>query len=160
MHASLVRRQLGGLVPPKIATPKSVAGGSGAGLSPLVNFYSKLPKGSSTASTSGGLKGRYFAGSNASGLPLVALIVGIFGLGYTIDYNSEPSFLSLRSSLHPHFLTSLTNALLTNSFSFRCSPYLNSPGPLTSSFLFRAPYWTSFATIVGYHISGLGLQCT
>ncbi|THU97334.1 hypothetical protein K435DRAFT_662960 [Dendrothele bispora CBS 962.96] len=88
MHASLVRRQLGGLVPPKIATPKSVSGGSGAGLSPLVNFYSKLPKGATTSST-GGIKGRFFAGSNASGVPLVALIVGIFGLGYTLDYNSE-----------------------------------------------------------------------
>ncbi|KIK64101.1 hypothetical protein GYMLUDRAFT_40350 [Collybiopsis luxurians FD-317 M1] len=86
MHASLVRRQLGGLVPPKIATPKSVSGGSGDGLGPLVNFYSKLPKGAATARVSG-LKGRFFSGSNASGAPLLALIVGIFGLGYTIDYN-------------------------------------------------------------------------
>ncbi|RXW12047.1 hypothetical protein EST38_g10043 [Candolleomyces aberdarensis] len=86
MHASLIRRQLGGLVPPKIATPKLVSGGSGAGLGPLVDFYSKLPKGASTARVSG-IKGRFFDGKNASGAPLVYLIVGLFGIGYTIDYN-------------------------------------------------------------------------
>ncbi|KAF8170347.1 mitochondrial F1-F0 ATP synthase subunit F of fungi-domain-containing protein [Pholiota molesta] len=86
MHASLIRRQLGGLVPPKIATPKLVSGGSGAGLGPLVNFYSKLPKGEATKRV-GGIKGRYFDGENASGKPIVALIFGIFAVGYTIDYN-------------------------------------------------------------------------
>ncbi|KAF5391197.1 hypothetical protein D9757_003144 [Collybiopsis confluens] len=86
MRASLIRRQLGGLVPPKIATPKSVSGGSGEGLGPLVNFYSKLPKGPATARISG-LKGRLFAGENASGVPLLALVAGLFGLGYTIDYH-------------------------------------------------------------------------
>jgi len=117
MHATLIRRQLGGLVPPKIATPKLVvriknfmenfknfwpifsilwylrnrtkqSGGSGAGLGPLVNFYSKLPKGNSTARVSG-IKGRYFSGDNASGKPIVALITSLFLIGYTIDYNSE-----------------------------------------------------------------------
>jgi len=86
MHASLIRRQLGGLVPPKIATPNLVSGGSGAGLKPLVNFYSKLPKGQATARV-GGIKGRYFGGGNASGKPLVATILVLFGIGYTIDYN-------------------------------------------------------------------------
>ncbi|KJA16314.1 hypothetical protein HYPSUDRAFT_207186 [Hypholoma sublateritium FD-334 SS-4] len=86
MHASLIRRQLGGLVPPKIATPRLVSGGSGAGLGPLVDFYSKLPKGSATTRVSG-IKGRYFDGANASGKPIVALIVAIFGISYTIDYN-------------------------------------------------------------------------
>ncbi|KAF4621855.1 hypothetical protein D9613_012099 [Agrocybe pediades] len=86
MHATLIRRQLGGLVPPKIATPKLVSGGSGAGLGPLVNFYSKLPKGNSTARV-GGIKGRYFSGDNASGKPIVALITSLFLIGYTIDYN-------------------------------------------------------------------------
>lgn len=37
----------------------------------------------------GGIKGRYFSGANASGKPLVALIVGIWAISYTIDYNSE-----------------------------------------------------------------------
>ncbi|PPQ68527.1 hypothetical protein CVT25_005449 [Psilocybe cyanescens] len=88
MHVSLIRRQLGGLIPPKIATPKLVSGGSGAGLGPLVEFYSKLPKGESTARVSG-IKGRYFSGKNASGKPIVALIVGLFAIGYTIDYNKH-----------------------------------------------------------------------
>ncbi|KAF8223924.1 hypothetical protein L208DRAFT_1411184 [Tricholoma matsutake] len=86
MHASLIRRQLGGLIPPKIATPKLVAGESGTGLGPLVDFYSKLPKGQA-AQRVGGIKGRYFSGSNASGKPIVALILGLFAIGYTLDYN-------------------------------------------------------------------------
>ncbi|KAK1230921.1 ATP synthase f chain, mitochondrial precursor [Marasmius sp. AFHP31] len=88
MHASLIRRQLGGIVPPKIASKNLVSGGSGEGLGPLVNFYSKLPKGSAPP-RAGGLKARYFNGDNASGKPLAWLIVGIFGVGYTIDYNKH-----------------------------------------------------------------------
>ncbi|KAH8108537.1 mitochondrial F1-F0 ATP synthase subunit F of fungi-domain-containing protein [Phellopilus nigrolimitatus] len=87
MHASLVRRQLGSLIPPKVATPKSLSGGSGAGLAPLVEFYSKLPKGAAPASASSGIRGRYFEGANASAKPLVFTILAIFGFGYTIDYN-------------------------------------------------------------------------
>ncbi|KAJ7590209.1 mitochondrial F1-F0 ATP synthase subunit F of fungi-domain-containing protein [Mycena floridula] len=86
MHPSLARRQLGGLVPPKIATPNLVSGGSGEGLGPLVDFYSKLPKGQATARV-GGIKGRYFNGANASGKPLVAAFFVLLGIGYTIDYN-------------------------------------------------------------------------
>lgn len=68
--------------------------GSGAGLSPLVNFYSKLPKGPAPVSAVIGIKGRFFNGKNASGVPLVAAVAGIFVLGYTIDYQSEfSSFL-------------------------------------------------------------------
>ncbi|KAJ3892552.1 mitochondrial F1-F0 ATP synthase subunit F of fungi-domain-containing protein [Lentinula edodes] len=98
MHASLIRRQLGGLVPPKIATPKSVSGGSGDGLGPLVNFYSKLPKGAATARISG-IKGRFFNGANASGAPLLALIGGLFGIGYTIDYHMHLSARSINQIL-------------------------------------------------------------
>ena len=86
MHASLIRRNLGGLVPPKIATPSHLSSGGGAALTPLVNFYSKLPKGRATATAGGGIKARYFNGKNASAAPLVWTILGIFGLGYTIDY--------------------------------------------------------------------------
>ncbi|PSR70897.1 hypothetical protein PHLCEN_2v13211 [Hermanssonia centrifuga] len=89
MQPSLIRRQLGGLIPPKVATPTILSAGSGAGLSPLVNFYSKLPKGPAPASASGGIKERFFNGKNASGAPLVWLIAGIFGLGYTIDYQKH-----------------------------------------------------------------------
>lgn len=70
--------------------------GSGSSLAPLVNFYSKLPKGPRSASASGGIKGRFFNGKNASGAPLLWLIGGIFGLGYTIDYQSESSRSSCR----------------------------------------------------------------
>ncbi|KAI0073002.1 hypothetical protein K474DRAFT_1604090 [Panus rudis PR-1116 ss-1] len=95
MQPSLVRRQLGGLVPPKIATPSILSSGQGAGLAPLVNFYSKLPKGPAPASAAGGIKARYFSGNNASGKPLVAAIFGIFLLGYTLDYQKH-------HKNHPH----------------------------------------------------------
>ncbi|KAH7337280.1 mitochondrial F1-F0 ATP synthase subunit F of fungi-domain-containing protein [Rhizoctonia solani] len=87
MHASLVRRSLGSLIPPKIATPKIVSGGSGASMSSVVDFYSKLPKGPAPPAGNG-IKARYFDGKNASGKPFVAAIVGLFLFGYTIDYNS------------------------------------------------------------------------
>ncbi len=64
------------------------SGGSGEGLAPLVNFYSKLPKGSATPRT-GGIKARFFLGNNVSGGPYLALILGLFGIGYTLDYQSE-----------------------------------------------------------------------
>ncbi|KLO04757.1 hypothetical protein SCHPADRAFT_917890 [Schizopora paradoxa] len=89
MHASLVRRQLGTLIPPKVATPKSLSGGSGASLTPLVEFYSKLPKGSAPTSASGGIKGRYFEGKNATAAPLAFTMLALFGLGYTIDYHKH-----------------------------------------------------------------------
>ncbi|KAL1941897.1 hypothetical protein VTO73DRAFT_6897 [Trametes versicolor] len=86
MQPSLIRRQLGGLVPPKVATPSLLSSGSGAGLGPLVNFYSKLPKGAAQTTASGGIKARFFNGKNASAAPLLFTIFGIFGIGYTIDY--------------------------------------------------------------------------
>jgi F-type H+-transporting ATPase subunit f len=71
------------------------SGGSGEGLGPLVNFYSKLPKGPAPASGFGGIKARFFNGKNASVLPLWGTIFGIFALGYTIDYQSEyPYYIS------------------------------------------------------------------
>lgn len=57
-----------------------------------MNFYSKLPKGQATPRVSG-IKGRFFTGKNASGGPLVVLIVSLFGIGYTLDYNSESLLL-------------------------------------------------------------------
>lgn len=54
-----------------------------------MNFYSKLPKGAAPTSGFGGIKARYFNGKNASGKPLVAIIAAIFGVGYTIDYQSS-----------------------------------------------------------------------
>ncbi|OJA15931.1 hypothetical protein AZE42_02641 [Rhizopogon vesiculosus] len=89
MHASLVRRQLGGIIPPKIATPSLLTSGSGASLTPLVNFYSKLPKGPAPSVSGGGIKARFFNGKNASAAPLVWTVLGLFTFGYTIDYQSE-----------------------------------------------------------------------
>ncbi|KAJ8482863.1 hypothetical protein ONZ51_g5093 [Trametes cubensis] len=63
-----------------------MSSGTGGGLGPLVNFYSKLPKGPAATSASGGIKARFFNGKNASAAPLLFTILGIFGLGYTIDY--------------------------------------------------------------------------
>lgn len=111
MHPSLVRRQLGGIVPPKVASPTLLVrflgekkgdfchvdfswvssvqtGGHGGSLTPLVDFYSKLPKGPAPQTSFGGLKARYFNGKNASGAPILATIFGIFAIGYTIDYQS------------------------------------------------------------------------
>ena len=81
-------------------------------MTPLVNFYSKLPKGEVTPRVSG-IKGRYFSGANASGKPLVALIVGIFVVSYTLDYNSELPYISM-SIMN---LTSLFSALKYVGFS-------------------------------------------
>ncbi|KAJ7775951.1 mitochondrial F1-F0 ATP synthase subunit F of fungi-domain-containing protein [Mycena maculata] len=86
MHPSLVRRTLGGLVPPKIATPKLVSGDNTGPLGPLVQFYSKLPKGPALTPAILGLKTRYFSGKNASAAPVLALIGGLFLIGYTMDY--------------------------------------------------------------------------
>ena len=41
-----------------------------------------------------GLKARFFSGKNASAVPLWSTILGIFALGYTIDYQSQCSFIS------------------------------------------------------------------
>src|ERR1700733_12891824 len=100
MHASLVRRNLSGLVPPKIASPsilvsplaaslttltkrkfttvffylfififflflysrirRTKSAGKGSDLSPLVAFYSKLPKGPAPEPAVRGIKARYF----------------------------------------------------------------------------------------------------
>ena len=113
MYASLVRRQLSGLVPPKIASPTILveflrphhhhslftnsllilqSAGKGADLSPLVAFYSKLPKGPAPEAAGRGIKARFFNGKNASASPIVVTVLAIFGLGYTIDYQSACLF--------------------------------------------------------------------
>ncbi|KAG9031689.1 ATP synthase f chain, mitochondrial precursor [Tulasnella sp. JGI-2019a] len=89
MQATIARRALGHLVPPKIATPASVStGGSSASTASVVDFYSKLPKGPLPTSASSGIRAKYFDGNNASGKPLVAFIGGMILFGYTLDYHS------------------------------------------------------------------------
>jgi hypothetical protein len=64
-----------------------------------VDFYSKLPKGPAPARF-GGIKGRFFSGKNASGAPVLALIGGIFLIGYTLDYQrAYCSFFKLQTVL-------------------------------------------------------------
>ncbi|KAG8949177.1 ATP synthase f chain, mitochondrial precursor [Tulasnella sp. 424] len=98
MRPTLARRALANLVPPKIATPSSVAtGGTSASTASIVEFYSKLPKGPLPSSASSGIRARYFDGKNASGKPLVAFIGGMMVFGYTIDYH-----MHLKHHKHGH----------------------------------------------------------
>ncbi|KZV66329.1 hypothetical protein PENSPDRAFT_93378 [Peniophora sp. CONT] len=98
MHASLIRRSLGGIVPPKIAAPSILSSGQGSELAPLVAFYSKLPKGPAPAPSALSLKAKFFDGTNASGKPLVYGIIGIFLIGYTLDYQMHLK----HHKNHPH----------------------------------------------------------
>lgn len=67
---------------------KTKSAGKGSDLSPLVAFYSKLPKGPASEPAFRGIKARYFNGKNASASPIVFTVLALFGLGYTIDYQS------------------------------------------------------------------------
>ncbi|KAI5477889.1 hypothetical protein MNV49_005782 [Pseudohyphozyma bogoriensis] len=84
--------RLASLIPPKIAVPSTgSAQATAARMGKVVEFYSKLPKGSLPKSSPGlnpiaRYKAKYFEGPNASGAPLVHAIVGLFFIGYTIDY--------------------------------------------------------------------------
>ncbi|KAJ6567900.1 mitochondrial F1-F0 ATP synthase subunit F of fungi-domain-containing protein, partial [Mycena vulgaris] len=88
MYGTLIRRSLGGLIPPKIASRHPQSGSStGSGpLTPLVSFYSALPKGPQPTPAIRGLKARFFSGKNASAGPVLGLIGGLFLIGHTLDY--------------------------------------------------------------------------
>ncbi|GAA5872758.1 hypothetical protein JCM8547_006334 [Rhodosporidiobolus lusitaniae] len=85
--------RLATLVPPKIASPSAIgAPQSAARMQRVVGFYSALPKGAAPAKKVGvspfaQYKARYFDGPNASAAPFLHAIVGLFLVGYTIDYN-------------------------------------------------------------------------
>ncbi|KAF8326966.1 mitochondrial F1-F0 ATP synthase subunit F of fungi-domain-containing protein [Cantharellus anzutake] len=95
MRASLVRHTLGNLVPPKIASPSAVVRGAGASMASVVDFYSKLPKGPAKAPAISGIKAKFFNGKNASVAPFLGTLTAILLLGYTIDYNSVYSYLTI-----------------------------------------------------------------
>ncbi|KAF9778627.1 mitochondrial F1-F0 ATP synthase subunit F of fungi-domain-containing protein [Thelephora terrestris] len=121
MQPSLVRHQLGGIVPPKVASPTLLTGGSGGSLTPLVNFYSKLPKGPAPQTSFGGLKAKFFSGKNASSAPVFATILGIFAIGYTIDYQSA---YHVRSAVPILAHTAFVHTLYDLLFADRVSRYM------------------------------------
>ncbi|KAK9452083.1 ATP synthase subunit F, mitochondrial [Limtongia smithiae] len=87
----IVKRQLSTLIPPKIASAATLGATPGAKrLASVVDFYKALPRGpapvSQPTSFFGRYSAKYFEGGNASGAPLVHLIIGAFLIGYTLDY--------------------------------------------------------------------------
>ncbi|BGP41842.1 ATP synthase f chain, mitochondrial precursor [Rhodotorula kratochvilovae] len=88
-----VSARLAALIPPKIASASAIgAPQTAARNAKIVSFYSALPKGAATKKPVGlspfaRYKARYFDGENASAAPFLHAIVGLFLVGYTIDYN-------------------------------------------------------------------------
>ncbi|EGG07730.1 uncharacterized protein MELLADRAFT_43111 [Melampsora larici-populina 98AG31] len=86
------------LIPPKIASVQALTGSSTAArMNRVVEFYSKLPKGSAPKPSAGlnpfaRYKARYIDGENASAAPLLHAILGLFVVGYTIEYNMHLKF--------------------------------------------------------------------
>ncbi|SCZ88622.1 BZ3500_MvSof-1268-A1-R1_Chr10-2g03023 [Microbotryum saponariae] len=84
--------RLAHLVPPKIASPSAIgAPQSAARMTRVVDFYSKLPKGSAPKRSSSGpiswYRKKYFEGENASGAPFIHAIGALFIVGYSVAYN-------------------------------------------------------------------------
>jgi len=98
MHATLARRALGNIVPPKIATPSSVSGGSAQALAPLVEFYSKLPKGPAPKHGRKGPFAWFSNAKNSSARPILYVLGGLTLFGYTLDYNMHLK----HHKNHPH----------------------------------------------------------
>ncbi|GJJ15276.1 hypothetical protein Clacol_009552 [Clathrus columnatus] len=124
MHSTLARRALGNLVPPKIATPSSVSGGSAASLAPLVQFYSKLPKGPAPQ-RAGSFGAKLLNAKNASGKPILVTIASLMLLGYTIDYQIPRQLWALVDPLNfgPPVMFQHTAVLLLSSSILLCSAY-------------------------------------
>ncbi|KAG0150459.1 hypothetical protein CROQUDRAFT_38235 [Cronartium quercuum f. sp. fusiforme G11] len=86
------------LIPPKIASVQALTtSGTAARMQRVVDFYSKLPQGPAPKPTGGmnpfaRYKARYIDGENASGAPLLHAIIGLFVIGYTIEYNMHLKF--------------------------------------------------------------------
>ncbi|CCE86478.1 Piso0_004970 [Millerozyma farinosa CBS 7064] len=91
----VVRRQLSTLIPPKIASAKSIGSNPNAKrMTDVVSFYKKLPTGQAPApkkptSPLGKYRAAYFEGENASGKPLLHLALAVVVLGYTWEYQSH-----------------------------------------------------------------------
>ncbi|CAK7902131.1 ATP synthase subunit f, mitochondrial [[Candida] anglica] len=91
----IIRRQLSTLIPPKIASAKNIGSNPNAKrMAEVVSFYKKLPTGPAPAPKAsltpwGKYKAAYFDGDNASGKPLVHLVLAVVILGYTWEYQSH-----------------------------------------------------------------------
>jgi len=87
----VTRRALSTLIPPKVASPKSIGAAPDAiKMQRVVNFYSKLPRGPAPVEAPKGILGRYqakhFSGKNASAKPIIHGIVLILVVGYAQAY--------------------------------------------------------------------------
>lgn len=92
MAGQQVRHASGLPIPPKIATPKSVGNSSSSSnTDAVVSFYKALPKGPEPEKRSGGIKGAYFDGKNASGKPIIGVIAALMIGGYILEYNGHLS---------------------------------------------------------------------
>ncbi|KAK4459247.1 mitochondrial F1-F0 ATP synthase subunit F of fungi-domain-containing protein [Cladorrhinum samala] len=84
------RRALSTLIPPKVASPKAIGAAPDAvRMQRVVNFYSKLPRGSPSEVKPTGILGRYQAkyfGKNPSAAPIVHAIAFIVAVGYAQNY--------------------------------------------------------------------------
>ncbi|EGW34589.1 ATP synthase f chain mitochondrial precursor [Spathaspora passalidarum NRRL Y-27907] len=91
----VIRRQLSTLIPPKIASARSLGSNPHAKrMADVVSFYQKLPKGAApapkpTANPFTKYYRAYFEGDNASGKPLLHLIALVVVVGYTWEYQSH-----------------------------------------------------------------------
>ncbi|KAK0712284.1 mitochondrial F1-F0 ATP synthase subunit F of fungi-domain-containing protein [Apiosordaria backusii] len=86
----VTRRALSTLIPPKVASPKAIGANPDAvRMQRVVNFYSKLPRGSAPEVKPTGLLGRYQAkyfGKNPSPAPIVHAILLVLITGYAQQY--------------------------------------------------------------------------
>ncbi|CCD22605.1 F1F0 ATP synthase subunit f NDAI_0A04490 [Naumovozyma dairenensis CBS 421] len=87
-------RALSTLIPPKVVSVKHLTAAPNAKrITNVVDFYKLLPKGPaaktkdlSKLSPIGRYKARYFDGENASGKPIIHLVLAIVTLGYSMEY--------------------------------------------------------------------------
>lgn len=89
--------RLGSLVPPMLKLQAIGVNSSATRMNRVVDFYSKLPKGALPKKSAGvnpiaRYRQAYFEGPEASAAPIGHLIVVLFLVGYTIDYNMHLKF--------------------------------------------------------------------
>ncbi|RMD41325.1 hypothetical protein DV735_g3796, partial [Chaetothyriales sp. CBS 134920] len=86
----IIRRGVSTLVPPKVASPEGLSAAKDAvRMARIAKFYEQLPKGSAPAIKATGpfqwYQNKYF-GKNASAAPIWHVIIGVMGIGYSLEY--------------------------------------------------------------------------